>query len=131
MTTSGTAPIACTLTAGDFKARMDRIRDLTSESLLAHHRDGLALHLTYAPEAAERVQELVEKEQACCAFLSFDLRTDAHAVCLTVTAPEEAKDVADLLFAEFAPTPAVIRAECDAPTSSDVRCGRGTQGTAL
>jgi hypothetical protein len=49
------------------------------------------------------VRELVEKEQACCAFLDFELSVDTDAVRLVVIAPEEAKDVAELLFGDLAP----------------------------
>ena len=63
---------------------------------------GLILHLTYGPEAAEAVRDLGRKEQTCCAFLRFEMREDATGVHLSVTAPERARDAADLLFAHFA-----------------------------
>ena len=59
MTTLEAAPIACTLTRGDFKDRASWIRELASRSLRAARRTPLALHLTYAPEAAAQVRELV------------------------------------------------------------------------
>lgn len=101
--TTGPAPIACTLTQGDFKERIEWIRDLAQESLLDVRREPLALHLTYDAAAAARVREMVGKEQACCAFLHFDLRDDARGVHLTITAPEEEREAANELFAHFAP----------------------------
>jgi hypothetical protein len=97
------APIACTLTASDFKERVSWIRDLAGESLLRVRREPLALHLTYDVAAADRVREMVRNEEACCAFLRFDLRSDARGIHLTITAPEGARETANELFAYFAP----------------------------
>lgn len=108
MTTLEAAPIACTLTRGDFKDRASWIRELASRSLRAARRTPLALHLTYAPEAAAQVRELVRKERSCCAFLIFELGEDPAGVHLTITAPEDARDAVDLLFAHFAPDAAIL-----------------------
>lgn len=95
--------IACTLGAGDFKARLAGIRALARRSLLASRRQPLRLHLTYDRQALSAVQDLVAKEAECCAFLDFDLRHDANTVELTVTAPMSALAIANELFAHFAP----------------------------
>lgn len=95
--------IACTLGAGDFKARVASIRDLAKRWLRASRRDPLRLHLTYGPEALDEVRDLVAKESECCAFLNFDLRHDGAEVTLTITAPVAAMAAADELFAHFAP----------------------------
>jgi hypothetical protein len=95
------APIACTLDAGEFKAGTELIRTVTSRHLRHATRTALRLSLTYAPEAHSEVRKLVRMEQACCAFLTFDLTHDASGVFLTITAPEAA---ADDLFAHFAPS---------------------------
>ena len=108
MTTFETAPIACTLTSGDFKDRASWIRELASRSLRAATRKPLALHLTYAPEAAAQVRELVRKERSCCAFLRFELGEDTTGVHLTITAPEDTRDTIGLLFAHFAPDAAIL-----------------------
>jgi hypothetical protein len=100
---SETPPIACTLTADGYQTRVARIRDLAARSLRAARREPLRLHLSYAPEAAAEVRELVREEQQCCAFLQFDVREDAGGIHVTITAPEEARDAADVLFAHFAP----------------------------
>lgn len=97
------APIACTLTQDDFKERVQWIRDLATESLRDARREPLALHLTYDVSAAPRVREMVRKEEACCAFLHFDLREDANGVHVGIAAPERARDAANELFAHFAP----------------------------
>jgi hypothetical protein len=97
------APIACTLTPGDIGKRLQWIRDLARRSLRDARREPLALHLTYDLSAAPRVREMVRKEEACCAFLHFDLREDAQGVHLSITAPEDAREAANDLFAHFAP----------------------------
>lgn len=56
------------------------------------------LDLKYAPAAAERVREMVLKEKACCAFLTFDLHEDYREIRLTITAPEAAREAANALF---------------------------------
>ena len=110
------APIACTLTPGDFKSRMAWIGDLTRETLREHRRGGLALHLTYARAAADRVRQMVRQEQECCAFLTFDMREDVDAVRLTITAPENARDAADMLFEQFVtPRPKEDSCCCSCP----------------
>lgn len=94
-------PIACTLGAGDFKARLAWIAALNAASLRAERQDGLRLELTYAPEARDQVLELIRREQACCAFLSFALDEDPSGLRLTVEAPEAVRDGVDAVFEPF------------------------------
>jgi hypothetical protein len=104
MTAGEVQPIMCTLAAGDYKNRMAWIAALNREALREKRRDDLRLALTYAPEAGERVREMVRREKRCCSFLEFDLREDADAVRLTIMAPEEAREAAELLFEPFQST---------------------------
>ena len=95
------APIACTLRPGDRRQRRAWIAELNRDALCGQRRDGLRLELTYAPAASDRVREMVALEQACCAFLSFDLRQQADSVRLVIEAPEDARDALDAVFASF------------------------------
>ncbi|MER9876397.1 hypothetical protein [Mesorhizobium sp. M0195] len=95
--------IACTLGASDFKERVGGIRALARRSLRNADRTPLSLELTYGPEALEEVTDLMRKEQTCCAFLTFDLKNNSRGVVLTITAPQQAAEAADLLFDHFAP----------------------------
>ncbi len=95
--------IACTLGAGDFKARVAAIQALASRSLVSSRREPLRLHLMYVPDALAEVEDLVAEEAECCNFLHFDLQNDSDAVRLTITAPIAALPAADELFAHFAP----------------------------
>jgi hypothetical protein len=100
-TTSGKPPIACRLAPEDLRDRLAWIGELTRNALRGHERHDLMLVLRYAPEAAERVREMVRREEACCSFLTFDVREQADEIRLAVKAPEEARDAADMLFEQF------------------------------
>ena len=97
------APIACTLQPGDYRERLAWIAGLARDGLLGVSRDDLRLELRYAREVADRVREMVRKEQTCCAFLDFELAESDTGVQLTITAPERARDVADAMFEQFVP----------------------------
>ncbi len=101
--TADTTPIRCTLTPSDFRTRVARIHELSARTLQAARREDLRLHLSYTPEAASEVRQLVREEQACCEFLQFDIGEDSHGIHVVITVPEEARKAADLLFAQFAP----------------------------
>jgi hypothetical protein len=72
--------------------------------LRSHERRDLELELVYAAEAAQRVREMVRKEQDCCTFLSFDLDEGPREVRLTIKAPERARQAADTLLCQFLPS---------------------------
>lgn len=94
-------PIACTLSAGAFKERMAAIGELNRDALRAHERIDLTLVLSYAPEAAARVREMVRAEQECCAFLHFEVTESSEAVRLKIRAPGEARVAAETLLEDF------------------------------
>jgi hypothetical protein len=94
-------PIACTLAAGDFKARLAWIANLNTNFLLSHSRGDLTLELTYAPQARDEVRQMVTQERACCAFLIFELCEADDAVYLSIAAPERAREAAETTFAPF------------------------------
>jgi hypothetical protein len=113
--------IACTLAPGKFKDRLAWIAALNKDALRKYERRGLVLELNYAPEARERVHEMVRNEQACCAFLAFELHEAGNEIRLTVTAPERAREAADTLFEQFvANAPAPASCAC-APSASVVK----------
>ena len=99
--TASSAPVACTLGAGEYADRLAWIAELNRTALRSQRQDGLVLVLDYATAAASRVRELVAREQACCAFLAFRSEETPHAVRLTVTAPAEAGEALGVVFAPF------------------------------
>lgn len=94
-------PIACTLSATDYRARLAEIAALSQDALRSVEQRGLTFELRYAPAAAARVRRLVERERTCCAFLAFELHEDADEVRLLVTAPPGAADAVPDLLAEL------------------------------
>ena len=94
-------PIACMLSGQDYKERLAWIADLNRTSLQTVDRADLGLMLTYDRRALGQVEELVEREQACCPFLSFSIQSNMQRVTLSITAPEEARDVAGDIFRAF------------------------------
>jgi hypothetical protein len=96
-------PIACTLTTDDLRNRLVWITALNRDALRGYDRADLTLRLRYAPHAVQQVGELMRQEQACCAFLTFEMHEEPDAVTLTITASEEARTTVDALFEPFLP----------------------------
>jgi hypothetical protein len=81
--------------------RADWIARLNVWALRHRRRDGSTLHLTYDPSAAAELRQLIRREQACCGFLRFEMEEAADVIRLTITAPPEAGEAAEGLFACF------------------------------
>lgn len=120
MTIVEPSPIACTLAPGAFKDRMASTAALNKSALRNYARRDLVLELSYAPEARERVREMVRSEQRCCAFLDFQLRETADEIHLTITAPETAREATDALFEQFI---------VNAPAPSSCACSTAGSGS--
>jgi len=102
MSRPDTPPIACTLSAGDYLERLAMIAALSREALLSYRCRDLVLELRYDPGAADRVRELVRREQECCPFLAFEVAEGVgDAVRVTIRAPDEARGAVGLLFKQF------------------------------
>jgi hypothetical protein len=101
MTTPDTPPIACTLAPGDYLPRLAWIAELARDGLRRAERRDLVLELHYTLEAADRVREMVRRERACCAFLTFELRETSEEIQLIIRAPKEARGAVGMLFTAF------------------------------
>jgi hypothetical protein len=101
MTLAEAAPIACALNAAEFKSSRSNLAALNRSALVSHRRDDLRLELLYATEARAQVLDMVRAEQACCGFLTFEVREGDGVLRVVVEAPERARDVADSLFEPF------------------------------
>lgn len=97
------APIACTLSATNFKERAIWLRELTARALISHRIAGPLLYLSYRASARDDVEKMVQQEQQCCGFLKYELNTRAEAIDVTVTAPAETSADAHALFAHLIP----------------------------
>ncbi|WP_157281095.1 hypothetical protein [Pelomonas sp. Root1237] len=113
------APIACTLGPSEMGPRLVRIRQLTQAFLRSHELRGSTLHLVYDPGVQEELAQVVELERSCCAFLEFRLTSDADAVRLDITGPEQNAASARWLFSQFLPA-----AEAESPSGSGCGCKR-------
>lgn len=111
-------PIACTLQSGDFRERLAWIAELNREALRSRRRNGHRLELIYARDALDRVRDMVAREQDCCAFLTFDLRTEEDSVRLVIEAPEHERDMLDTVFEPFL-----------AQAADAASCGRSGSGS--
>lgn len=115
--TAEPTPIACTLGSGDFQRRLAWIAELNRDALRSRRRDGLRLELSYAPEALDRVREMVAREQDCCAFLTFELHPEGDSLRLVIEAPAGARGALDTVFLPF-----------EAPESASGGCGCAPAG---
>lgn len=118
--TATVPPIACTLDTGSFKDRLAWIADLNARALTTSRRRDLALVLEYRRGALDDIKKLVRGEQACCAFLEFTLDERDDKLVLTITAPEAAREAADILFEQFEAKTAVA-------ADPSCRCTSGRQ----
>jgi hypothetical protein len=99
-------PIACTLTPAAMGDRVAWLRRLGRESLLEGKRTDSGLDLRFHAEAEGEVREWVRAEQACCAFLGFDLGPADDELRLRVTGPPGSEPVLDGLLAALTATTA-------------------------
>ena len=100
MTTDPPPPIVGTLEASAVPERLARWSELaghvTERTAIA---GGVRVRFDggMAPGA---VATLAADELACCAFLAFSIRLESGTTTLEVTAPDEARDLVDLLLPE-------------------------------
>lgn len=96
-------PIACSLSAADYRERLDEIAEVGRSSLIdveERPHEGV-LRFRNSPSALDRLREIVSKEAACCAFLSLALRASDSEVVLTVRGPAGARPVVSDLIRSF------------------------------
>jgi hypothetical protein len=95
------APIACTLTPGEYLSRTRDLSGLAKRALLRREPIDGGERLTFAdsPAVERELSAAVAAEASCCAFLTMRLdRRDAGLV-LDVTGPADARPIIAELFA--------------------------------
>jgi hypothetical protein len=82
-------PIACTLTADELPARRHQIRSLGKDGLLSveHDMGRATFRFRSGAQMRRRIDEIVEAESRCCAFLDFRVEEAGGATLLTISAP--------------------------------------------
>jgi hypothetical protein len=90
-------PVVCSLDAGDLEQRLAAIGEIGVRSLVGRHQEGGRHTLRFRPdsETRERLEEIVDAEKRCCAFLDLSLREDCCHLILSVAAPEAGQTTAD------------------------------------
>lgn len=94
------APIACSLSARDYRRRADDIREISRRALRSTRPVAGGLRLTFADAggARSRLEALVAAEAVCCPFLTLDLRRSGDDLVLDVTGPEAAQSAIAEVF---------------------------------
>lgn len=82
---SSEAPLACTLTADGQAKQLLEWADLRS------HADAVTakpegVEMTFAESLADQIDDLAQREQACCSFLTIDQTTQNGVLTLSITA---------------------------------------------
>jgi hypothetical protein len=95
-------PIACSLTTGSLRGRMDDWK-----VLLEHvaNREPLSegIRAVFHPTVPlDDLIRLAAAERECCPFLAFAITVDARGIGLEITAPSDAVDIVHALFGEAA-----------------------------
>ena len=95
------APIACTLTPEQHRARTAQLSELARSALVARTPIAGGERLTFGDAlAAEReLRAALAAEAACCSFLTMRLERAEGGLVLDVTGPEQAAPVIAALFA--------------------------------
>lgn len=96
-------PIACSLGADDLRRRLDEIAAIGGESLIGGGPVGDAQVLRFRrdPATRRRLEEIVEAESKCCAFLDLDLGEEGEHLVLRISAPGDGAAVAAELARAF------------------------------
>jgi hypothetical protein len=96
-----TAPLACTITAGEATGRIELLEKLRA-SLLAVERTehGVILHLADTPDALRDAETFAIDEKRCCTFWGFAIERE-HGLALRWDGPPETAHLLDRFVAYF------------------------------
>jgi hypothetical protein len=96
------APIVCTLTAGEVQERRQRLGWLrTHLARVDRTEHGMRLHFPAGTEIAAELQRFAHLEEQCCRFWGFVVEAGQAATTLRWDAPPEADGLVDSLLAWF------------------------------
>jgi hypothetical protein len=96
-------PLACSLSPGDYRERLEQIREIGRQVLIAADDRGEGVRLVFAddPGVQADLAGIVEAEAACCPFLDLELGHGPEGIWLTIEAPTEAAPLVSDLVASF------------------------------
>ena len=106
MSVNDSAPIACTLSAAEMPRREAQIRALARDGLISVAREEQRAQFRFraGSDLRRRIDELVDAESQCCAFLDFQVAQERDATVLTISAPHGGEPTLHGLAALFTPT---------------------------
>jgi hypothetical protein len=93
--------IACSLSGEELPQRLAEVRAIGRDALMSVSAEGV-LRFRADEGTRGRLEAIIAAESCCCPFLSFDLREQAGALVLTITAPDGAEPLALDLVNAFA-----------------------------
>ena len=91
---------ACTLPTTERPLRLAEFDSLFATAARRVDRDsedGVRIRLAGEPGLVERIQELTQRESACCSFFTFSLEGSDQDLELHVSVPAERRDILDAL----------------------------------
>jgi hypothetical protein len=99
-------PLACTLGTVEMPYRQAQIASLGQDGLLSveHGKRRAVLRFRPGAELRRRIDEIVEAESRCCAFLDFQVEEEADATLVTIDAPPGGEPTLRGLADLFTPT---------------------------
>ena len=92
-------PIACTLSAGGQAVRREEAATLMRRALVGREPIEGGVRLRFRGESEQELRELLRRERECCPFFGFSLAAGGPELVLEATAPPEARELLDELFA--------------------------------
>ncbi len=100
--------IACSLDQRALEERFATAGGVGDAALIAHEATGRRHKLRFRnlPETRARLEQMVDAERQCCAFLRLDLKQEGDEILLAVDAPPGAEKTAAGLAAAFTRRPA-------------------------
>ena len=99
-------PLACTLGTAEMPHRHAQIASLGQDGLLSveHGEQQAVLRFRPGAELRRRIDEIVEAESRCCAFVAFQVEEKADATLVTIEAPPGGEPTLRGLADLFTPT---------------------------
>jgi hypothetical protein len=90
---------ACSMPTAERPLRLAEFDALFAASVRNVTRDGqgVHLHLEGDPGLRERVQDLAERETACCSFFTFAIEGSDDNVTVDISVPKERREILDAL----------------------------------
>jgi hypothetical protein len=106
VTANEALPLACTLGGAEMRDRQALTAGLVQDGLLSidHEEQRAILRFRPGAELRQRIDEIVDAESRCCAFLDFQVEEKADATLVTIDAPPGGEPTLRGLADMFTPT---------------------------